>query len=328
MREPLATLKDTYTLTFEQSIPRHLVHRSANAEVFVTDGVRLDDDRFVVAAQWPRDHALYHPGADQRHDPLLIAETIRQSLVYIAHRYQAVPLEYHFVGQQLTFAITNTRPLQVRTSPAAVLLHGRWTWCDPGRRRSRMRLEASLAIDDQPCGHGSLTVAALDERRYKMIRWRGSAPDALPLAPAGLPDIAQVEPAAAGKLRLKDSIVAATDNPDRWRLTIDPGHAILFDHAVDHVPLMVLLEGARQLGHLLGHRSDGPPSLISLHTDLHACAGLGEPIHLVIRSRQHDVQSGLTNLCLDIEQRGTAIATLYSTWEAGLRPDVFPVARR
>jgi len=321
MREPLATLDNhTPTLSFEQPIPRRLVHRAANAEVFVTDGARRDDNRFAVAAQWPRDHALYHPGRDRRHDPLLIAETVRQALVYIAHRYQGVPHGHRFVGQQTGFTITDAHALRVRASPAAVVLDTRWTWCDPGSRRSRMRLDAALSIDDQPCGHGWLTATALDERRYTMIRWRGHHPDPRPSTPSIATAVA---PEAVGRLRAKDSVIAATDSATRWQLMIDPEHAILFDHAVDHVPLMVLLEGARQLGHLLVNRcarSSETASLIGLQTDLLAFAELTEPIHLVLRSHHHDSAARQHTLHLNIEQQATPIATLHSTWQTGTRP--------
>jgi hypothetical protein len=41
-------------------------------------------------------------------------------------------------------------------------------------------------------------------------------------------------------------LVAETDRPDIWALQFDPDHPVLFDHPVDHVPGMVLMEGARQ----------------------------------------------------------------------------------
>jgi hypothetical protein len=41
-------------------------------------------------------------------------------------------------------------------------------------------------------------------------------------------------------------MLSPTDHPARWLLTPDLGHPILFDHSDDHLPGMVLLEGARQ----------------------------------------------------------------------------------
>jgi hypothetical protein len=37
---------------------------------------------------------------------------------------------------------------------------------------------------------------------------------------------------------------------DRWELRVDTAHPTYFDHPVDHVPGMVLLEAARQAAHL------------------------------------------------------------------------------
>ncbi|MFE2915248.1 AfsA-related hotdog domain-containing protein, partial [Kitasatospora indigofera] len=64
----------------------------------MTDGVDLGEGRFLVAAQWPRDHALYHPDGAGLSDPLLFAETIRQALVFVGHRFRGVPLSDRFVG--------------------------------------------------------------------------------------------------------------------------------------------------------------------------------------------------------------------------------------
>src|SRR5689334_19245938 len=44
---------------FDQTIPRHLVHRAAVSEVFLTDLRVTDETTFQVGAQWPRDHSFY-----------------------------------------------------------------------------------------------------------------------------------------------------------------------------------------------------------------------------------------------------------------------------
>jgi hypothetical protein len=48
--------------------------------------------------------------------------------------------------------------------------------------------------------------------------------------------------------RLSDAevVLSATDDPRRWLLTPNLDHPTLFDHGGDHIPGMVLLEGARQ----------------------------------------------------------------------------------
>jgi hypothetical protein len=43
-----------------------------------------------------------------------------------------------------------------------------------------------------------------------------------------------------------DVVLSPTDARNRWLLRADTRHPVLFEHAVDHVPGMVLIEAARQ----------------------------------------------------------------------------------
>ncbi|MFE0481211.1 ScbA/BarX family gamma-butyrolactone biosynthesis protein [Streptomyces tendae] len=280
-------------LTFQQTIPRRMVHRAAVAEVFVTDAVSLGDDRFLVGAQWPRDHALYHPDDEGRSDPLLVAETIRQALVYLGHWHYGVPLTHRFVGRTMDFEITDADALRVGSQPLSVVLDGRWRWVDSRpTQRFGMCLEVVLSVGGKECGRGSLQVIAVDERRYELLRRRSDAP-----APAAVPPVrvatdresGSLNPLLVGRLRAKDSVIVAGTSPGQWQLRLDLDHAILFDHPTDHVPLMVILEGIRQLGYVLagpqGEALDDrrtSPVLSSLAIDCLAFAELDEPVHLLV----------------------------------------------
>ncbi|MFF1924990.1 AfsA-related hotdog domain-containing protein, partial [Streptomyces sp. NPDC058221] len=136
------------------------------AEVLLTDAARIAADRFVVGAQWPRDHALYHPDQDGLSDPLLFAETIRQALVYLAHRFYAVPLTHRFIGSRLDFRITDAAPLVVGPAPLPVTLEVEWV--PVGNRpphRFGMEVRATLMIAGKPCGDGRLVGVAVDDKR-------------------------------------------------------------------------------------------------------------------------------------------------------------------
>jgi hypothetical protein len=74
-------------------------------------------------------------------------------------------------------------------------------------------------------------------------RVRGDHFAATPFQTAAVPGVA---PASVGRDRAEDVLVAATPTDGTWALRFDPDHAVLFDHPVDHVPGMVLVEGARQ----------------------------------------------------------------------------------
>ncbi len=316
-------------LTFLRPVPRELVHRSSIAEVFVTDGCRVSDSRFSVAAQWPRDHALYHPDGQGFSDPMLFAETIRQALLYVAHEYCEVPLGHRFVGRDLSFDITDPAALRIVGVPVPVVLDVRWTW-EEGRPRGA-RIDVRLLVDGVQCGSGTLRVFVLDDRRYGLLRrmaWGGDTPpvhvarstSATPLVP----------PRRVGRLRWKDCVLERCWPDGDWQLRLDRDHAVLFDHPTDHVPLMVLMEGFRQLGHLCVHEQVEEPdqvfALVGSQVECAAFAELDAPIRLVVE--QSVPGAGATDpfrLRVAALQGDTLLARTDMMW-AGMGPCPAPPA--
>lgn len=343
-----------------QTVPRQLVHRAAVAEVFLMDALQSARDRFLVAAQWPRDHALYCPDPAGLSDPLLFAETIRQSLVYLAHRFHGVALTHRFVGREVEFHITDPEPLRVGRQPLAPVLEARWTWltCRPPQRYE-MRLEVELVIGGRSCGHGAMHVICLDQRRYDVIRRRSGAAGAGGVGVGGVGGVGgvagvggrpesglqpgdtftRVAPAEVGRLRAKDSLLEQDETGGRWRMRPDPGHPILFDHPSDHIPMMVALEGFRQVGHVIAHQAPrggsvggrpdlraGPaPATLATAWSLRAvrmeCLAFGElddPVMLEIEQDCPRTAAGQDRvLRIGAVQRGRTIAVATMTW----RPD-------
>ncbi|MCW8377065.1 ScbA/BarX family gamma-butyrolactone biosynthesis protein [Streptomyces justiciae] len=308
-------------LSYLQPVPRHMVHRAAIAEVFLTDAVRTDEHSFLVAAQWPRDHAVYSPGSDGTSDPLLFMETIRQALVYLAHAYYDVPLTHRFIGFGSEFEITDPAALRIGGEPVPVVLEAEWVWV--GNRppnRFGMRLEVVLTVGGRTCGRGALHVVAVDDKRYAMLRGRGAKPRGVAVTGPAPRALERVHPAAVGRLRAKDSVLVREHTDTPWQLLIDVEHPIFFDHPSDHVPLMVTLEGFRQLGHLLLHPGDmargAGHGLLGMEVDCQAFGELDAPIDLVVRERQPDTGSGTTRLTLDAVQNGASVATCRTLWGA------------
>lgn len=354
---PAAT-PDAAQLTFRQTVPRQLVHRAAVAEVFVVDALQAGQDHFLIGAQWPRDHALYHPDEAGSTDPLLFAETIRQSMVYLAHQFQGVPLEHRFIGCDCQFDIHDAEPLRVLGQPLTPVLEARWTWLDSRPpQRYDMRLDVQLTVGGKACGVGSLHLFTVDQRRYDLIRrrgrdGRGGAKGGSVAAGAGVSgesgprkDVTfiRVPAAAAGRLRTKDSLLERDEESDRWRMRVDVNHAILFDHPSDHIPLMVALEGFRQLGHVLTQRTSGgepgaalsavsasvpaaapaavPAAGMSLRSVQLECLAFGEvdePVDLVVDENRPGAAPDSAHLLrLSALQQGRPIAKTTMLW----RPD-------
>lgn len=73
---------------------------------------------------------------------------------------------------------------------------------------------------------------------------RRTAPPLLP-APAA--------PELVGRAQPADVVLGPTLAPDTWLLRADATHPVLFDHELDHVPGMLVLEAARQAAQRLRH---------------------------------------------------------------------------
>jgi 2-oxo-3-(phosphooxy)propyl 3-oxoalkanoate synthase len=315
-------LSDGPPLSYLRPVPRHLVHRAAVTEVFITDAVRRGDTGFLIAAQWPRDHTLYHPDPLGYADPLLCAETVRQALVYIAHTYGDIPLGHRFIGRSLGFELTRPDATLISSSPQSVLLDAEWTPYDRSTRgRFGVRLNTAFAVDGVECGRGHIEVLIVDERRYKLLRRAGAA-SAPPTGGAAEnePYETMFDPvpiSATGRLRAKDGLLEQSLDGRRWRMRIDENHAVLFDHPTDHVPLMVILEGFRQLGHVLTRayaaRGASAGGLVATRIQ---CDGWGEldlPIDLVVERAQGS-GAGPRRLRLAAVQAGNRLATATLDW--------------
>jgi hypothetical protein len=231
----------TQAVDFQQTIPRSLVHRAAVSEVFVTDLNVLGEGRFEVGAQWPRRHSFFGPRTPVFHDPMLYAETIRQAVLLIAHRAYGVPLSHGFLSDHKEYSVEETG-LATRGRPVDVVLRVRaHDVVSRGNNVAGMRLDFECFRDGRRIGSGSERWRCVSSAVYRRVR--GDHFAATPFQAAVLPPVA---PASVGRDRPEDVLVAATPADGTWALRFDPDHAVLFDHPVDHVPGMVLIEGARQ----------------------------------------------------------------------------------
>jgi hypothetical protein len=226
---------------FQQTIPRGLVHRAAVSEVFVTDLNILGEGRFEVGAQWPRRHSFFGPRTPAFHDPMLYGETVRQAAMLIAHRAYGVPLSNSFLSSDKEYSVdqaglaTDSRPVDVVLRGTAHEIEYR------GKNVGGMRLDFECFRDGQRMGTASERWRSVSSAVYRRVR--GDHFAATPFQAAALPGVA---PASVGRDRAEDVLVAATPVGGTWSLRFDPDHPVLFDHAIDHVPGMALIEGARQ----------------------------------------------------------------------------------
>ncbi|WP_327169427.1 ScbA/BarX family gamma-butyrolactone biosynthesis protein [Streptomyces subrutilus] len=232
------------------SIPRQYVHKTAQSEVLLTGWFPLGPDRFRVTARWPAGHSFYGP-VYGHHDPLLIAETVRQAVPLLSHAAYDVPFGHRQTWHTFRYA-ADPAALAATGAPAEVEMD--ITCSDVVRRGSRLvsvHLHVELSADGARLGTVETGFANLAPAVYRRLRGPYADIDeavrrAVPLAPP-------VPPRQVARTDFADVVLSPTNDPHRTQLRVDRAHPALFDHPVDHAPGMLLLEAARQATHAVAH---------------------------------------------------------------------------
>nr|WP_179419428.1 ScbA/BarX family gamma-butyrolactone biosynthesis protein [Streptomyces sp. TLI_235] len=269
---------------------RKLVHKAAVSEVFLTDSARATADSYLLAAQWPRDHAVFQPGPGGTADSMVVIETVRQATMFTFHEYYGVPLELPFVAKSFDFELTDDRaaraafgaPQEVTLDLVVDIPAGH----RPGRRMPFQTHTVVHTGAGRPCARVTIGGEILDPALYRRLRAARPAAVDLPADGAGGPVAAT--PAQVGRRRPDDVVLLTAEPGDgaRWRLRVDQGHPTFFDHGSDHVQAVLLLEALRQ-GGLLADTAAGDAShevLTGLRVEFHAYGEFGTPILLDARA--------------------------------------------
>lgn len=226
------------------TVPKEFVHRASVAEVLLTDWARVEESRFTVAAQWPRGHSFF-AAVDGCHDPLIAAETIRQTGILLAHAEFGVPLGHHLLVEDLDVQVRPAH-VQVGLAPASLDIDVR---CSQIRRRrggalNGCRIEVDIYREGRLAATGGGSFTCVAPAVYRRLR-AGRTADGRHRTPALN---AALPPHSVGRTSPADVVLSPSPAgpPGHWQLRADTRHPVLFDHPVDHVPGMVLLEAARQ----------------------------------------------------------------------------------
>jgi len=228
------------------TLPRQWVHKRSCSEVYLTSWRPRGPHMCEVGAQWPRQHSYYSipsPGSrTPRHDVLLVAETLRQSVIYTAHQLFGVALGSALSMNGLSVHLLDEGAL-VRDSPTELLLH---LECEDVRRDHHDGLRSSTVYvtfrtEGQVMGVGRGDLTVLSAGIYARLR-RGRTPTTVQPRGPGL------DPGSVGRRSNGDVLLdrAGVVSGKEYELRLDTTHPILFDHPLDHVPGMLLVDAARQ----------------------------------------------------------------------------------
>ncbi|MFI8962646.1 ScbA/BarX family gamma-butyrolactone biosynthesis protein [Streptomyces sp. NPDC053493] len=218
-------------------------HLRRAEHLLVTDWEPLSGRDFVLRVRWPA------PQEDLPYDPRVLAQTVRQTGLVVAHGAFGVPLTHQTMLSTLAFTIDpGLRVPRGRTFEPVVhvgVAEG------GGARRTGRALRMSFRVlgegrEGRTLARAESEFSWIPDRVYE--RLRGSRRTG---AWADWPVPPPVDPRLVGRARPVDVALAAGGRPHRWLLRNDPDNHLLFDHPVDHVPGLALLEAADQAARAL-----------------------------------------------------------------------------
>ncbi|WP_324788387.1 ScbA/BarX family gamma-butyrolactone biosynthesis protein [Streptomyces sp. H51] len=274
------TLRPGLTTT----VPREYVHRTAVSEVLLTGWehapVGPDEHHgFLVRAQWPRCHALFAPGRGYQ-DPMLLIESVRQAGSLLAHAEFDVPFGHQFLMSDISVDL-EPELLAADPVPTDIQMH---TACRDVVRRGgllrEMRYDTTVLRENGARATATAAFRCMSPDVYQRLRGRRPTTTDRTPPPA-------VDPATVGHNSTQHVVLGprSPEHPHTWELRVDTTHPTYFDHPVDHIPGMLLLEAARQAA----HASAGLPRavLIGLKSTFTRYAELDAPCWITAHCRPH-----------------------------------------
>ncbi|MFE6229172.1 MULTISPECIES: ScbA/BarX family gamma-butyrolactone biosynthesis protein [unclassified Streptomyces] len=280
-------------------VPAEFVHRANPADILPTGWTRSAENRFSITARWPAEHPFFVPHAGDHHDPLLVAETMRQATMLVSHAEFGVPEDDQFVMWDLSYDAV-AEEMTRDGGPAEISVD---LLCSDVKTRGRglreMRTTLVLSRDGRRLASGGGGITCTSAAAYR--RMRG---DRMAAASRPVPLLPAVDPRTVGRDREKDVVLAPGGTEGRWRLRVDTTHPTLFRRANDHVPGMLLLEAARQAA----AAATGDPGLLPVGLDarFHRYVELDEPCWI-----EAEVLTGLHRAGVTVQvlahQGGTAV---------------------
>ncbi|MFE9824069.1 ScbA/BarX family gamma-butyrolactone biosynthesis protein [Streptomyces sp. NPDC005791] len=227
---------------------KRYVHLRHEDSVLVTGWSARGGHHYEVTVSWP---VLAEGTA---YDPRLLTQTIRQSCLVIAHAERGVPLSHQTLMERMDVSVVPEH-LAPRggTTNLSVELE-----CDSTGRRS-MRTKQTVLHDHNVVAESLVDFSWIAPSVYR--RLRGEQLD----APWGeTPVRPPVAPSTVGRADSSDVVLAPTDRRHHWELRVDVRNTALYDHPVDHVPGLVLIEASYQAAHAVsGPLAPQPRTLTS-----------------------------------------------------------------
>lgn len=242
--------REVSDLRTDSTLAAGLVHKHAPEQVFVTDWMRGPGETMcTIATRLPLAHSRFSDGSTPYHDVVLVAETIRQAGLIITSQVFDIPADRQFLLRELQVELD---PLELsRRDPGSCEMT---VWPDPSstvkmRRGGNLAggmMMANCEIGGERAGTGRVVGAWVTDDAYVRLRESQRIADAPP--PVEPLPVAGRE-RNTGKRNPANSVLSPLrESQDGYAATIvvDRGDPTWFDHPLDHVPGLLLLEAFQQ----------------------------------------------------------------------------------
>ncbi|OZE86588.1 hypothetical protein CH298_19680 [Rhodococcoides fascians] len=228
------------SLSYASTVPRQLVHRRSPADVLLTDYETVDG-MHRAAVQLPTSHRMFVP-VRRTHDSLMIAEALRQAVSLFCHVEHDVPLDHVVYIEHFRFDILDLLSVDnIDDSLVAESITTDRTFEDESL--DNLKLSARLLNRGQVVASGTASVRPIGPDVYSKVRKPTMADPHFRYLPAGTE---VVEPAGVGRLDPSDVVLARHTSDGTLVVAPDPRNLAMFDHSVEYLPGVTMLEAARQ----------------------------------------------------------------------------------
>ena len=231
---------------------RGFVHRLATTQVLLTEVRPTGPDEFRATARWPCANAPEAALPDARHDPLFVAETLRQLGIYLPLRFYGLSAESRLLIEELRFTLepATGRPAGSRTQcPSEIVCEARAVRRNAGgSAREHMRsleMTVRLEADGRELAQAEVVARVLYPAAYRAVR-RSAVHGIERRYEDTSKSLVPVDAARVGAVRARDVLVAVDSRGAVRIAPADPFHPFFHDHPGDHITGMTLIGALQQ----------------------------------------------------------------------------------
>ncbi|MGV8874455.1 MAG: AfsA-related hotdog domain-containing protein [Rhodococcus sp. (in: high G+C Gram-positive bacteria)] len=227
------------SLSYAATVPRHFVHRRSPADVLLTDYETVDGIH-RAAVQFPTSHRMFAP-VRRTHDSLMVAEALRQAVSLFCHVNHGVPLDHVVFIEHSRFEILD--PLSVDDIDDSLVAESVTTDVSFDDSMDNLKLSVRLLNGTRVVASGTASVRSMGPEVYSQHRTPDMDDPHFRHLPAGTE---VVSASIVGRLDPADVVLARHTSDGTLVVAPDPRNLAMFDHSVEYLPGVTMLEAARQ----------------------------------------------------------------------------------